>query len=319
MKLSKPLSALILIASALLLSAASSGATESASQPNQSSQTDTPAQQHNAISGPTVSALNKATAVPTTGAGATYIYNEHYYSSPFGNLPTWLEAVATIGLLIFACYQMRFVRSSTTAARDNASAAKEAAIATKEYAKIAALALNAERPYVFVESQELNATEASPLPRLLGGTTAPQEPQMDIAVSFRLRNRGKGVAVIKDVRARLLITDGMYHPVGFRRKFVTAGKVSLRIAERVVGGGEGSEQIVARFTILKTDWEKITHLNLYLLVAGLAVYGDVFRRLYTTKFNSGFQPPPPLIITGTALPSLKGSLFVAGERHNRFT
>src|ERR1700719_3061633 len=116
MKHSNAWYASILIALALLLSAANGGATESPSQPNQRAETQTPAQQHNAIASPTVSALNQSAAVPAAAGGTTNIYNQYKQTSPWGDLPSWLEAIATIGLVIFAFWQMNFVKRSTTAA-----------------------------------------------------------------------------------------------------------------------------------------------------------------------------------------------------------
>src|SRR5579875_2591185 len=56
------------------------------------------------------------------------------------DLPAWLQAVATIGLLGFAFWQMRLISRSTTAtenaagaAAENAKAAKDAAEATERY------------------------------------------------------------------------------------------------------------------------------------------------------------------------------------------
>jgi hypothetical protein len=158
MKFSKPLCALILIVSALLVSAACGASAESPSQPNQSTQTQTPAQQHNAIASPTASALNQSPAVPTGSASATYIYNQYKQSSRWGNVPAWLEAIATIGLLFFAGWQMSLIKAAAVAARDNAEAAKLQAQAAVKTFQLAVRARIEVHPTVALESASRTLT-----------------------------------------------------------------------------------------------------------------------------------------------------------------
>jgi hypothetical protein len=143
MKHSSTWFASILITSALLLSGARDATAESPSQPNQRSQTETQAQQHYAVASPAPAIVNQPSPKPTANTGATYIYNQYKQASPLGDFPTWLEAIATILLVIFAGRQMRFVRRSTQAtenaakaASDNAQAARDAAIATERYVEM---------------------------------------------------------------------------------------------------------------------------------------------------------------------------------------
>jgi hypothetical protein len=161
MKLSNTWFALILIASALLLSGARNVTAEGPSEPDQRSQTETPAQDHDALASPSPTIINQPAPQPTPNAGATYIYNQYKQSSPLGDLPTWLEAIATILLVIFAGRQMQFVSRSTTAtenaanaASENAKAAKDAAVATERYVEMTAQMVEATK-------QSAKATEAA--------------------------------------------------------------------------------------------------------------------------------------------------------------
>jgi len=161
MNLSKPLSVLILIASVFLLSAARNVTAEGPSQANQQTQTETPAQQHDTVTSPSPTVINEETAEPIAASGATNIYNQYKQSSPWGDFPTWLEAIATIGLLVFAGWQIAFIRRTTKATEDsakaaseNAVAAKDAAEATKKYAEVATRAFVSERPILIVVRME---------------------------------------------------------------------------------------------------------------------------------------------------------------------
>jgi hypothetical protein len=128
---------LILIGLALLLSGARNLTAEGPSQPNQGTQTKAPTQQHSAVASPSKFTFNQGTPIPTAETGAHYNHNQHSQSGPWGDLPGWLQAIATIALVIFAARQMRFVRRGTTATENAANAARDNAIAAQKYAGIA--------------------------------------------------------------------------------------------------------------------------------------------------------------------------------------
>jgi hypothetical protein len=126
----------------VLLSTQSSTPAKSPRQTNEGTEAETFAQQRSGVATqpPT---FHQAIPVPTALAGAHHYDNQHYEPRQLGDLPGWLQAIATILLVIFAAWQMRFVRRGTTAtenaanaARDNAKAAKDAAIATERYAEM---------------------------------------------------------------------------------------------------------------------------------------------------------------------------------------
>jgi hypothetical protein len=151
MKLSRPLWALTLIALALLLSAASV-TTESPSQPNQGTQTQSPAQQHSSTASPRMPALNQAAAKPTARKGRTNTDYECKQPGPWGDFPTWLEAIATLGLVGFAAWQMRLIKDAAVAAKNNAEAAKLQADAAIKTFQLAVRAKIEVHPTVVLES-----------------------------------------------------------------------------------------------------------------------------------------------------------------------
>lgn len=191
MKRPKLLSTLILIASALLLSAASNVTAEGPSEPNQRSKTQPSPQAYSQIASPTMTATLQPTATPTAQAGATYTYNEYKQSSPWGDLPTWLEAIATIGLVVFAFWQMDFVRRSTDSMEAATTAAGKAAD-TAERALI-----HAERAWLafeVVDIQGLDHVRARIerlLPLLREPADSPTIEIIKIRVRYRLNNCGR--------------------------------------------------------------------------------------------------------------------------------
>src|SRR5712692_430857 len=129
MKLSKPLSVLILIASVSLLSAARNVTAEGPSQPNQKTQTETAAQQHDAVASPSPTIIDQPSPAPTPKQTAGNTYNYYYPTKESGDSAGAISAFATIGLLIFAGWQTFLVNKTAKAARD-------AVVATEQYVKL---------------------------------------------------------------------------------------------------------------------------------------------------------------------------------------
>jgi hypothetical protein len=141
--------------SLLLLASPSSGMTPHL-QPQQRSDAQATTQQSNAVSSPTVTLNVDPSPAVTTEHGRTYTYNYYYQSNDGWNWSGWAQALFTLGLVIFAAWQMRFIRQSTSAtqqaanaARDNAIASKDAANAAKAMADIASKQLEmSHRPRI---------------------------------------------------------------------------------------------------------------------------------------------------------------------------
>ena len=305
------MSASILIVSALLLSGARNVTAKSPSQPNQSTQT--PTEEHSSVPSPSVSPLNQPTAAATAKPTATYIYNQYKQASPWGNVPTWLEAIATILLVIFAGRQLSSVKGAANAARDNADAAKDAAVSTKRYvemteqtveaanqsARAAELALNIERPYVFIEKQSL-ALRNLKLPSGIAGPfslLAPESIESEathkgLDPTFILRNRGKGIAIIRDVRLRVMkvpypaLLSGLPVSTG---KFEVIARYSYLIQQPVLGNGEMSDPYSALWLRVPIDvWREASKIAQRQIVLTIRVaYSDAAERPFFTiqRFN----------------------------------
>jgi hypothetical protein len=114
------------IPSALLLNGVGTLRTESPIQLNQGNQTQNRAQQHDATADLSASVVQQPTAARAASSGGTYIHNQYKQSRLLGDFPTWLEAIATLLLVIFARRQMRFFRRSTDATEKAAEATRRA-------------------------------------------------------------------------------------------------------------------------------------------------------------------------------------------------
>jgi hypothetical protein len=288
MKHSNTWYALILIASALLLSAANGASAESPSQPNQRTQTQTPAQRHNAIASPTASALNQSATVETTGTGATYIYNQYKQSSPWGDFPTWLEAIATILLVVFAYRQIDFVRASAQAASDNAKAAKDAAIATERYvemteqmveatkqsAKAAETALYVNRPFLLVTRVE--CTDA----KFINGS-------LNHKFKIHLKNFGVGPA---DIANYIAYADLFDRPVGFvweikEPEMSYVPELGNRLSDSLIGAGEEvSNRIECQSSLDPELYAVLQNGTKTLAINGIITYRGGAPKTYETKF-----------------------------------
>jgi hypothetical protein len=343
----KRLFLLVLIASALLLNAARNVTAEGPSQPNQSTQAQTESQQHNPIPSPPVSPLVQPSPAPPAQRREAVTDDQGREASPSGNdLPAWLEAIATILLVGFALWQMRFIRRSTAAtenaanaARDNAKAAKDAAIATERYVEMTEqmvkatkqsahateLALNAERPFVFVEVLTVSAAEA--MSYLITGEPAPSDAQVDITVALSLNNQGKGVAVVNSLKVSLIIATSKL--LENRTKPVPLYKRrSEQFEYRIISTEQVRQHRAFCTRVSAKIWEDVKRSRLRLLISGVFRYQDVFGRHFWTRYCFEYRPPTgPQTIgsTGLTLPGTPGYLIVGPDgpeekktKHNRY-
>ncbi len=222
---------------ALALALSANAQSPNPSQPNQGAQAETSAQQHDAVTSEATTAVEQPTAVPTAASGTTNIYNQYKQSSPNGDFPTWLQAIASIGLAIFAFWQINFVKRTTTASENAAEAARDAVIATQQYVELtkdlaattkqsvelARLSLSTERPYITVTPVSVTATS------------------IGAEIRFTLRNDGNRPAIIKDIFADIGWEQKPNCPsIENRREH--AGANSRRIHEYVLAPGRLSRE-----------------------------------------------------------------------------
>jgi hypothetical protein len=303
------------------------------------------------IGNPTASLAEPSEPTASSAPRASYV--GAYKQSQQGNLAAWLQAGGTLGLLIFACWQIGFMRRSTAAtenaaraASDNANASKDAAIATERYvemteqmaeaakqsARAAELMLDSERPYVFVESQELRASKDIPLPALITGREGNQESRMAVTVSFALHNRGKGIALVNSLAVRLILATSLLSKERQRPRRVQKSR-SGELDIRVIGPDKWHRHETFGLTVCLVDWQEIQVRSLRLLILGIVHYQDVFRRRFWTRFCFEYRPQttfPAQIMAGLA-PSaspitLPGFLIIGPDgtpaekaKHNQYT
>ena len=157
----------------------------------------------------------------------------------------------------------------------NVKIAAQGAEAAKQSAQIARLALDVERPYIFIESHNISTRN------IKGGsgresaalllTTNEVEEEADanykqISLSFGLRNRGRGVAIIQAVKLRLiempsfrrLGTTGLAGMVPVQQgKFGIVARQTLITTQSVIGSGEVSFYETFGMAIPIDDWRRL--------------------------------------------------------------
>jgi hypothetical protein len=132
---------------------------------------------------------------------------------------TGLMAFATAALVWFNC-------KLVTVTKDLHTATKAATEAAHKSAEAAQLALNVEKPYLFIETPRFEISNVE-FPNLYGKVTTTY-------LTFHLRNRGKGVGIVEDIRlkqCRLPNHDSL-------ARLNTLDSGSMFIARRNIGPSE---------------------------------------------------------------------------------
>jgi hypothetical protein len=293
----KLLSTSILIVSALLLNGVRNAAAESPSQPNQRSQTKASAQQHDSVATPAPTIFNQATAAPASPDGAANVYKEYKQASPNGDFPSWLQAIGTIGLLIFAWCQMGLVRRTTKATETAAQATRDAVIATEKYveltqqlteatrqsAEFAKLALSVGRPYLTVTPTNVEPSGVGP------------------RFAFVLRNDGNRPAIIKRIQVAMKWESLPACPTQERRLEVCSATSARRIHEYVLAPARDSREYAFWYEdsppklemtelddLLREIWSQRDKSGRELHLFGFIAYGDPAGSEYALEFCWNF-------------------------------
>jgi hypothetical protein len=264
------------------------------------------------------SAPIQPTSVHSTKAGDSYTYNYYYYYYPQEgrDLPAWLEAGATIALLVLAAWQMGFIKRSTkatenaaTAASDNAKAAHDAATATERYVQLTAemveatkqstelaqLALNANRPFLLIVDETLQNLEVAPA------------KNTRVHIQFAFKNCGKSPAIISKIRARLAIAKHrlpissdasmiveafpewgsckMYKAIGWIDKFENILAADQKSTVYTVWLDTTMYPDIASGTLKPEIREGVMNLSLLVVLHGVITYTDVLQQEYPTEFR----------------------------------
>jgi hypothetical protein len=185
-------------------------------------------------------------------------------------------------------------------------ATSEAAKAARESAEAARLALNAEKPYVFLEPIRIDEATQRVFDPIGVFLPPPYQQTTKITklkwLSIKIRNRGKGIAVIEEIYVRPCIVE--------RRTRKIARGERLAIAERVIGAGEQSE--TGTYLPDKVAPPIFDSFDKRFAVVGYVRYRDVYERRYKSTFGY-YYAPGALNLLRPETPYF----FLAAEKHNR--
>ena len=308
----------------LLLLAVVSSAQTPRSQPQQRADTQRPTEKSNSVASPTPTAHVEPSPTVTTQASANYTYNYYYYSERSGDVAVWVQAFATVGLLLFAWWQLGFIRQGASAtqkaanaASENAVASKDAALATKasaeaaqanaeaakQGAEVARLGLLADRPYLLVRTGKHEGCdpETTAEIELFPTRKVPIPP----CITLIIKNYGKGPALIDGIWSVLeILSENELRPVGDYTRCE-----SQRIIEETIGADQSFKLPVTGTYVVWLSEDQRTGIKngtLALVAYGYIVYRDVFEHSYKmgfcwifhaeemTIFGTTFRMPPAL-------------------------
>jgi hypothetical protein len=316
MKRSSTWFALTLIASALLLSAGKQGSAEPSRrpipQPNESAAFGNGEGSKQVAP---IGASNGPNAVNSTEISTKEQQNTRDASTVVITIFTIVTGIAT-ALIAWFNYQLVGVTAEMKqVTADAATAAKDSASSAEESAKVAKRALRTDRPYLLFD-EPTHTGFHRPLSTEPTAITI-EEAFRDIAplyASLRIRNYGKGPAIIVSVVRRLVIASE-YPPVG---DFSNCIQAQLTID--AIAAGE--------FSRIPSDWsesyqmdgthnyEEIVGLTKTMMFYGIVRYKDVFSELYETAFLYRFQPPERSVeratLSALGLKMTDEGLFVRG-------
>jgi hypothetical protein len=310
MKHLKPLSASILIVSALLLSAVNNASPDENKTPQIQSNSRQHQQNGEAI------APSPKQASPDKSGASSYPGTYNYSGGAKYNGPpeSALAKVAYVASIISAVFLTLFTGMlvwinskliDITAEMQKATA--DAAKANAQSAKATELALNIQRAYVFAESLRLEDSEQRQTVMPLAVTNA--SPYLQTVTVrqkwlwFELRNRGHGIAIIEAIRVRACIVRW------FDGKWIWESTKTERllISRRVLAP---SDAVLQGTVIPNTVVPPVFDLLDRFVVLGSIRYRDVFKRPYKSTFAYYYKP-------SSLLGPDPGLFYLGAERHNR--
>jgi hypothetical protein len=295
---------LILIASALLLSAARNASGEPHSKQH-ASKVETAGHNDESGGGPVATTVNQSATekANTGGGGVTYNYNGNFkYSVPANSAEGFWKKLGDVATVLSTIAVAVFTFMLWYVSKRQKELMEKAEDISRRSLEVAALALNTDRPYVFIESPQLNHT--AEFVDMLRGRPTDRE---HIMFTCNLRNHGNGVALLESVRIRLVVQLAAYQP--YSPKTLTIAQDPLhRPKTQVIGAESKVDHWAEGLDIEGSMWRHILRQEVLLIVLGLVEYKDVFRRSHTTKFCLYYD-----LFFG------EPRLVAGRDRHNRFT
>jgi hypothetical protein len=293
MKHSNTWFALILIASALLLSAARNTCAEPRSE-NHASKSERRSGDSNATSDPITTPINQPSAYSTStdGGRITYNYNGDFkYAAPtpapesgwkkFGDIANVASAIA---VAFFTMMLWHVSRQQKVLAEQTEETAQRSVEVTR-------LAYLASRPYVTADEFVMkNFTTVNRLP-----DDAP--PLTFMVVNFKLKNVGKGPAIIRIARAKLKIVSNDPEAWKFLPNPIDdwgdlSDCVPVPLEARVIPS-DSSVLATTGFTPLPSEEEykaiKMTY-DQHIVIYGSLEYFDAAGEKYTAGFGVIYRP-----------------------------
>ncbi len=232
-----------------------------------------------------------------------------------------VELTALVADLLgdFRRRQQEMAETAETAARRNAEMAALAAgwlgdfsrhqqemaaaaqATARQSVELTTLALNAERPYLFVEEQEIGMS--LPMPTTLAARSMAENIAIEplryavagssnianVTLRFTLRNRGKGISVVRRIRVRMLLGRGALKNTDL--KLAAIGTTDGNVRANVIGGGEKAEGFCLGLRLPLQTLDEVRQFNLSLRFVIVVSHADVFGRPFVTTRAFEYRPP----------------------------
>lgn len=232
---------------------------------------------------------NQLSPKPSPASSGNYTYNYYYPAIKSESPPVWFQELTTFILILFTGGLWWTSVRQWRALKEQAGVAEKAVKAAEESARVAHLALSVERPYVFIEAPKM-VVHAEPLtyPVLIANIgasvfgPAPVNP-LRFEISYELRNRGKGIAIVDMVRARCHLSRTIWGgPTGDERRQGRTRLVGIR--DRVIGPMGVSRNCRQELYLGQDTWNKILPHTIELSLLGYVRFHDVFDNCYRQDF-----------------------------------
>ncbi len=292
MKRLRPSLTLTLIGLALFLSAANPGPSVQspkslAQQGNQTAQNSQADAKAPTLSAPTSTKIPPApNPVESHSRPHEGAHNAYKYALALGNgVLIWLAGAIQGLSIIVTAVATAFLAGFTY---QLVSISRDMHTATKAATQIAELALNAEKPYLFIEGLHLRHDEVSKIlpPSSLGLIPLFGRPhpirRTETVLIFDVRNRGRGIAIFQSLHLRPFVKRYVIQKTG--KKDLSIGRSAhLPVTGQIMDAGD----FLRFYAIVQDEVSPIRFANrgdVQFAVSGFVKYQDTYERIFRTGF-----------------------------------
>lgn len=247
----------------LLLNDTGEPATAPNLQPTQGTKSHNPTRSGEAHADKSESSLVNPATEEAADKYAYKIENYYYNSKNEWNWPAIVAAVSTLGLVIFAPWQVCFVRRTTKATEVAAQAAQKSAEAVDA-------SLHVYRPFIVIRKPNVDSTQIPQLRR-----------RMPTTVKIKIRNYGIGPADIVNYFVRAEVFDWAGDDPAL--PIYTQNEVCHTIDSVLKPEGE-NELITLWFDISEGDFTAMLNDTKRLAFHGIIYYRGGPEKIYWTRF-----------------------------------